>query len=96
MPELRIRRMGEETLVTVCDTELLGKEFKEGEIRLKVTEEFYRGREASVSECLRAMKEATIGNLVGSIVEEAIREGLVDPRCVLRIQGVPHAQFVRL
>ncbi|MEM2265908.1 MAG: DUF424 domain-containing protein [Hadesarchaea archaeon] len=96
MLELRVRRVGEEVLVTVCDTELLGKEFKEGEIKLKVSEEFYRGKKATLPECLKAMKEATIANLVGSIVEEAIKEGLVDPRCVLRIQGVPHAQFVRM
>ncbi|MEM2866148.1 MAG: DUF424 family protein [Candidatus Hadarchaeales archaeon] len=96
MPELRIRRVGEEVLVTVCDAELLGKEFKEGEIRLKVSEEFYRGREATVSECLQAMREATIGNLVGSIVEDAVKEGLIDPGCVLRVQGVAHAQFVRM
>lgn len=96
MPELRIRKVGEEVLVTVCDAELLGKEFKEGEIRLKVSEEFYRGREASVKECLQAMKEATIGNLVGSIVEDAVKEGIIDPRCVLRVEGVPHAQFVRM
>jgi len=96
MPELKIRRVGGEVVVSVCDAELIGKEFREGEVRLKVSEEFYRGREASVSECLKAMREATIGNLVGSIVEVAVREGLIDPSRVLRVEGVPHAQFVRL
>jgi hypothetical protein len=96
MPELRVRRVGEEVLVTVCDGELLGKEFKEGDLRLKVSEEFYRGRKASAEECLQAMREATIGNLVGSIVEDAVREGIIDPRCVLRVEGILHAQFVRM
>ncbi len=96
MLELNIRRIGEEILVTVCDKELLGKEFREGELKLKVSESFYKGRSANVSDCLKAMREATIGNLVGSIVEEAIKAGFVDPRNVLKIQGVAHAQFVRI
>lgn len=88
--------MQNEVLVTVCDSELLGKVFREGELKLEVKPSFYNGEEASVEECLESLKGATIGNLVGSIVERAVEVGLVNPANILRIQGVPYAQFVRL
>ena len=95
MPMLRIRRASDHVLVTVCDAGLLGKEFGEGKLRLNVDGAFYDGDEASVGECLAALRGATIANLVGSIVEEGIKAGLIDPKRVIRIQGIPHAQFVK-
>jgi hypothetical protein len=54
------------------------------------------GEEASIERCISALNEATIANLVGSIVEDAIKAGIIDPQCVMRIQNVPHAQLVRI
>lgn len=96
LPLLRIVRTANEVLVIICDAELVGKEFKEGEFRLNVHRSFYNGREASVKECLAALRRATIANMVGSIVEHAIKEGLIDRKNVIRIQNVPHAQMVRI
>lgn len=96
LPLLRIIRARGETLAVVCDEELLGKTFRQGELRLEVRESFYRGEKASVEDCLIAMQSATIGNLVGSIVEHAVRAGIIEHGNVLRFKKVPHAQFVRL
>ncbi len=96
MPLLRVVRTRGETLVIVCDRELLGKTFRHRKMKLEVKESFYRGREASIEECMRALEDATIANLVGSIVEHAIKAGLIDRRCVFRFQGVPHAQLVKM
>lgn len=93
MPELNVRRKEEETIVTICDSELLGKEFKEGKLSLEITKEFYEGRDASVEECLEALKKATIANLVGSIIEHAIEKGYVDENHVIKIDDVKHAQM---
>ncbi|MEM2192694.1 MAG: DUF424 family protein [Candidatus Hadarchaeales archaeon] len=93
---LRIVKVKGEVLVTVCDKELLGKTFKRRGMRLEVKREFYCGREASLTECMRAIKNATIANLVGSVVEHAVKAGLVRRDCILYFQGVPHAQLVRM
>jgi hypothetical protein len=45
---------------------------------------------------MRALRDATIANLVGSIVEHAVKAGLIDPKHVFKFQGVPHAQLVRM
>jgi len=91
-----VLKVREEVVVIVCDAELLGKRFKKGKARLEVKESFYRGREASTEECIEAIKGATIANLVGSIVDEAIREKLVDPDRVLKFGKVKHAQIVKV
>lgn len=96
MPQLSIKKSDDETVVTVCDSELFGKKLQEGKFKLEVKESFYEGDEASFDECLEALEDATIGNLVGSIVEKAIEAGYVNSDNVLEIEGVPHAQFVRI
>lgn len=83
-------------LVIVCDSELIGREFEEGDLKLRVKRSFYEGEEVSAEECLDALKEATIANMVGSIVKHAVKAGLVHPSNIIRIQNVPHAQMVRL
>ena len=96
MPFLRVIRTQGEVLVIVCDPELIGKKFKQGELKLEVKESFYQGTEASIKECIAMLREATIANLVGSIVGHAIKAGIIKRANVLRIQNVPHAQLVRL
>lgn len=95
MPSLRVVRTQGEVLVVVCDPELLGKKFKQGELKLEVKESFYRGTEASVEECLAALREATIANLVGSIVWHAVKVGIIERANVFKIQNVLHAQLFR-
>lgn len=96
MPYLRVIRTQGEVLVIVCDSELLGKKFKQGKLRLDVKESFYRGTEANVKECIAALRKATIANLVGSIVGHAVKAGIIERENVLRIQNVPHAQLVSI
>jgi hypothetical protein len=65
-------------------------------MKLEVKESFYNGREASVEECLAAIRNATIANLVGSIVGHAVKAGIIEKQKILRFQRVPHAQLVRM
>jgi hypothetical protein len=85
------------TLVAVCDSELLGSTFREGKLKLEVKVDFYRGLPASIPDALKAIDTADIANLVGEgIVEAAVQGGLVDPSAIVRIDGVPHVQIVRI
>lgn len=96
MPLLRIIRTRGEVIVIVCDRELLGKTLRRPGMKLEVKESFYSGEEATVQECMKALGEASVANLVGSIVDHAIKAGIVNRRNVFRFQGVPHAQVVRM
>lgn len=93
MPQVSVKKRGTEKIVTICDSELFGKKFEEGDLKLEVNKSFYEGDEMSVEECLEALQDATIANMVGSIVEHAIEEGYVNSENVLEIEGVQHAQL---
>jgi hypothetical protein len=97
MIRLRRHSCGHEMLVAACDEGLLGKKFEEGDLRLDVSERFYGGEKVDARMLVEVLALATIGNLVGKeAVDAAMEAGLVDPECVLRVQGVPHAQIVRM
>jgi hypothetical protein len=97
MISLKRHSCGHELLVAACDEVLLGKTFEEGELRLEVSESFYGGEKVDARMLVEVLYLATIGNLVGrETVGAAAEAGLVDPGCVIRVKGVPHAQIVRM
>ena len=84
-------------LLAICDCELLGRTLREGKIVFHIKDEFYNGRRASVEEAIGMIDNSTIVNLVGkNCVEKAIAKGYVHPEAVLKIEGIPHAQIVKL
>ena len=94
---LRTSRHGRDTLVAVCDAELLGKTILGGRVPFNVSEEFYKGVPGSVEEAVEAMRRATICNLVGKrIVDAAIAKRLVHQKAVIYFGDVPHAQIVKM
>ncbi|MEI7826666.1 MAG: DUF424 family protein [Euryarchaeota archaeon] len=92
---LKSYSVNKEILVAACDSELIGRTFCEGELHLIVNEDFFKGQPAEEHEVKKALKEATIANLVGErSVACGIDSGIVDENCVIIINGVPHAQMV--
>jgi hypothetical protein len=84
-------------LLAVCDCELLGKTLREDKIVFRIKDEFYNGRKATVDEAMVMISNSTIVNLVGkTCVEEAISMGYVHPDAVIKIEGIPHAQIMKL
>jgi len=84
-------------LLAICDCEVLGRTLREGKIVFHVKDEFYNGGKVSVEEAVGMIENSTIVNMVGrNCVERAIEEGYVHPEAVLRIEGIPHAQIVKL
>jgi hypothetical protein len=94
---VNLKKVGRNVLLAVCDSELLGKTLREGKIVFKIKEEFYNGRKATVDEAMGMIDNSTIVNLVGKVcVEKAIAHGYVHPEAVIKIEGVPHAQIMKL
>ncbi len=94
---VKIYRVQGEVLLAACDEELLGKTFREGELKLEVKERFYKGDLVEEDALESLLEEATIANLTGErCVSKAIELGYVEKERVLYIEGVPHAQMARL
>jgi hypothetical protein len=83
-------------LVTVCDRDVLGETFADGEVSLTVTKEFYGGDAVETGRVIESLQRASVANIVGSeAVALAIEEGFVKEDRVLEIDGTRHAQFLR-
>jgi hypothetical protein len=94
---LKTYRQGAEVLIAICDCEILGKKFAEGDLRLEVSCEFFGQEHASASEIEAALEGATMANFVGCrAVEHAISLGYVEKENVLSIDGILYAQMVRM
>ena len=94
---LNLRKIGNNVLLAICDAEILGKTLCEGKIIFNVKEEFYKGARVSIEEAVEMIKNSTIVNMVGkNIVKRAIEKGYVHPEAILNIEGVPHAQIVKI
>lgn len=94
---MKLKRVGRNVILAMCDAEILGRTLCEGKIVFHVKEDFYRGARVSVDEGVLMIKNSTIVNMVGkNIVQKAIQHGYVHPEAVLHIDGIPHAQIVRL
>ena len=94
---VNLKKVGGNVLLAICDSEVLGRTLREGKIVFKVKEEFYNGGRVTIEEGLDMVANSTIVNMVGkNCVEKAIAKGYVHPQAVLNIEGVPHAQIVKL
>lgn len=94
---VKVHKQGSETLVAACDADIVGRTFKSEDLRITVSESFYKGDTGDEELLVSRLQLATIANLVGKkTLEIAIRHGFVDPDYVLQIGEVPHAQMARM
>ncbi len=94
---LRERSTQEGTLVSVCDADVLGDTFENGEVSLTVDPEFYDGEAATPEEVAASLSRAAVANLVGhDAVGVAVDHGFVEETNVLEVDGTVHAQYLRL
>ena len=84
-------------IVAVCDRDILGKKFREGKLVLKLDSSFYKGDEANEIDVKDALLSATIANIAGEkAIACAVECGCIDPDAVIFIEGIPHAQMIRI
>ncbi len=85
-------------VIAICDENLIDKEIITKEkLKVKVSKNFYGGQLINEEEALKLMEKATIGNLIGEkIVELAEKNGFIEKENIILINGVPHAQFVKI
>jgi len=91
----KVHVQGDYRLVGICDMGIVGKEFQEEKKKIFVDPAFYCSDVVEESQISNLISTADSVNLVGNdVVEHVIEMGLVDPNCVIVIQGVKHAQII--
>ena len=94
---LRERSTQEGLLVSVCDPDVLGETFENGEASLTVDPDFYDGEEATAEEVVASLAQCSVANLVGErAVGLAVEHGFVEEGNVLEFEETVHAQYLRL
>jgi hypothetical protein len=94
---MKLKKVGRNVLLAICDAEILGKTLHDGKIVFHVKEGFYKGARVNIDEAICMIENSTIVNMVGQhVVDMAVEKGFVHPDAVLEIRGVPHAQIVKL
>lgn len=94
---LRERETPQGLLVSVCDRDVLGETFEDGEVSLTVEAAFYDGDRVDADAVVESLKRADVANLVGTrSVAVAVEAGIIDEANVLDIGETRHAQYLRL
>jgi len=81
-------------ILALCDKELLGKKFEEGNRQLDLTTDFYNGQEKTEAEIQKLIREVYIINLVGKESLQLIEKLKLSPDHIITVQGIPHAEIV--
>lgn len=91
---MKVHRVrGEGEVVAVCDSELVNRTLRHGDVDVVISGGFYGNQPVPDEEVREALKGACNINLFGCRAVALARElGLVDEACCIMIDGVPHAQ----
>lgn len=80
-------------LLIITDEDILGKKFEKGKKQLDLAAKFYRGEKKNKEEVKKLIPKARHLHLTGKhIVAMAIEMNVVNPKYILWIKNVPHAQ----
>ena len=82
-------------VVIVTDQDIMGKIFTEKRLQLDLTKKFYQGDLKSKEEVKKNIMTARHVHLTGkAAVAIGVEMDLVDPRKILFVQNVPHAEVM--
>ncbi len=92
---VKVHKRNDRTIVAVCDSDLVGRKFTEGERQLDLTGDFYKGEELSDKEVGDLIRNADIINLVGpNAIKIGLQEEVITQDHIITIDNIPHAQAI--
>lgn len=82
-------------VIAVCDSDLVGKKFEEGDLQLDISNSFYGGEEKNEEDMTKELKQPCSVNIVGEkSIKFFVDKGLIDEESIIKIKKIPHAQCV--
>lgn len=83
------------SLIVVTDSDIIGKKFEEDRLQLDLTKKFYQGEVKNKEEVKRIMMTARHLHLTGKAsVAIGVEVDIVDPKKIIFIDKVPHAEIM--
>lgn len=94
---VNVRKANNDVFITVCDCDLLGKKVVDGNLILDISKDFFSGEKMTKEAVVDLLKTATIASFIGELaVNCGIEAGLIHKDSIIRIGGIPHAQFIMI
>ena len=83
-------------VVAVCDKEIVGKKFEQGQLQLDLRENFYKGEifnfEKAVEMMQKQSREDATFNIVGkNSIKAAVKAGIISKEGIGKIANIPYA-----
>jgi len=87
---LKVHYRDENETIACCDEELLDQVFREGNLKIEISNQFFGGKLINLDAAIEVLKVASFFNIVGErIIEKAINCKLLPRDSVRLISGVP-------
>jgi len=78
--------------IACCDEELLNRVFKEGNLKMEISNRFFGGKLINLEDAILILKNASYFNIVGEkIIKKAIESAVLSKEGVRFINGIPMA-----
>ena len=92
------KHAGEKTeILALCDEDILGKTLTENDLKLKISEQFFKGTKVQPAEAIKELKKSKNANLVGKeVIQLALKNGIIDSSSILTVQGIPYTLIFEL
>ncbi|MBS3150511.1 DUF424 domain-containing protein [Candidatus Woesearchaeota archaeon] len=79
-------------LISLCDGNLIGKEFEEKDFTIKISKSFYLGEPMFEKEIIGLAQEGVLLNIIGEeSVNFALKNNLIQKAGIKRIKNIPFA-----
>ncbi|MBS3176842.1 DUF424 family protein [Candidatus Woesearchaeota archaeon] len=79
-------------VLAVCDSDLVGKKFEEGDKQLNLASSFYKGSEQEDLTVGDMMRNSDSVSIVGpKAIQLGLNEGIIEQESILTIAGIPYA-----
>ena len=84
-------------VLAVCDANISGKKYEEGNLQLDLTSEFYDGEKMDEEKVCELLSRFGSINFVGEkSIKIGIAKGFIGSENIIRIKNIPHAICLNL
>jgi len=90
--KVKIHKTKYSLLVAICDEDLIGKTIENKNLRINLSERFYKGEDLPEERVIAILKDADSANLVGKkAVKIGLKAGVIKKDNIKEIKEIPFA-----
>lgn len=94
---LKLHRSGNSEIISLCDSNLISKTFKDGKLHIEVSERFYRGEELPKEKIILILKNCNNANIVGKeSIKLALDNNIIEKESIIKIKNIPISYVIRI